>query len=178
MRHLSRAWGPVLLALLVWGAPLAGAVQLDQPWLGFPVYARARRLCAQHRTGETDTLARIAWSVHATTDRPEAVVSFYAEELDGETANEGARALTVERSMRRLSIRSSRFPYPSCGESPTPQEQTLIIVSETSLQSVGAVAACQRFYGWSTVCSRSSPIRAGRRPAWSRKGCSALVRLM
>jgi hypothetical protein len=130
----------MLVALLVWGAQLTGAAQLDQPWLGFPVYANARRLCAQHRTSEPGALARIAWSVHATTDRPEAVVSFYAEKLDVGTANEGAGALTVKRSMRRLSIRSSSFPYPSCGGSPTPQERTLIIVSESCPQSAGAVA--------------------------------------
>jgi hypothetical protein len=160
----------MLVALLVWGAQLAGAVQLDQPWLGFPVYADARQLCAQHRTGETDALARIAWSVHATTDRPEAVVSFYAEELDVGTANEGARTLTVERSMRRLSIRSSSFPYPSCGESPTPQEQTLIIVSESSPQRVGAVAGQAESIpahdnGRSITSSGWGPVQIGMTPS-------------
>jgi hypothetical protein len=141
MTRLSR---PVLVALLVLGvAELEGAVPPDRRWLGFPAYANTRQLCARHGPGDKDAPAPIAWSVHATTDRPEAVVSFYAGKLDVGTANQGARTLTVDRGMRRLSIRPSRFPHPGCGESPTSEEQTLIIVSESSDQgqSVGAVAA-------------------------------------
>jgi len=104
---------------------LAGAA----PSADFEPYRGARKLCAEHVTGNS---MHITWSTHATSDDLNKVVAFYEQTL-GRKAGTGARG---ERTFEAKPDRSlSIYPaarhadFPHCETKPKAAEKTVILVS-------------------------------------------------
>jgi hypothetical protein len=73
----------------------------------------------------------ILWSAYATRDAPEQVNAFYLQAEGKEHAEQNENSLTFRRGDKVLSIhRASAKDYPDCGTHPSPEEKTVLIVSQ------------------------------------------------
>jgi len=98
-------------------------------WLdAFPAYPGARELCSQHVTGN---VMHIVWSAYVTRDATEQVNGFYLREEGKEHAEQNENSLSFRHGDKVLSIhRASAKDYPDCGKAPSPEDKTVLIVSQ------------------------------------------------
>jgi hypothetical protein len=99
--------------------------ETEESWLDFVAYPGARRLCAQHVTGN---VMHIHWTAYATPDPCPAVIAFYVQRYPGTPMGD---TLTISaRAGARLSVHAAGSSgYPTLEVGPDAADQTVIIVS-------------------------------------------------
>jgi len=111
------------------GSPELPPPEADGKWLNiFPAYPAARGLCSQHVAGN---VMHILWHAYVTTDAPEEVSAFYRQA--GRTAHVEVdeNPFKLRHGDNVLSVHSaSAKDYPDCGKAPSPEDKTVIIVSQ------------------------------------------------